>query len=58
VLDVEEVGNFKFRVTGSSGIDLRPEIFRFAADRHLSLLGLKQEEGSLEGIFRELTATA
>lgn len=57
VLGVEEVGNFKFRVTGTSGIDLRPEIFRFAADRHLSLLGLKQEEGSLEGIFRELTAT-
>jgi ABC-2 type transport system ATP-binding protein len=57
VLSVEEVGNFKFRVTGGSGMDLRPEIFRFAADRHLSLLGLKQEEGSLEGIFRELTAT-
>lgn len=57
VLGVEEVGNFKFRVTSASGIDLRPEIFRFAADRHLSLLGLKQEEGSLEGIFRELTAT-
>lgn len=56
VLNVEEAGNFKFRITGAPGIDLRPEIFRFAADRHLSLLGLKQEEGSLEGIFRELTA--
>ena len=56
VLSVEDVGNFKFRITGAPGIDLRPEIFRFAADRHLSLLGLKQEEGSLEGIFRELTA--
>lgn len=56
VLSVEEAGNFKFRITGAPGIDLRPEIFRFAADRHLSLLGLKQEEGSLEGIFRELTA--
>lgn len=55
--EVEEVANFKFRVTGAPRIDLRPEIFRFAADRHLSLLGLKQEEGSLEGIFKELTAT-
>ncbi len=55
--EVEEVANFKFRVTGAPGIDLRPEIFRFAAERHLSLLGLKQEEGSLEGIFKELTAT-
>lgn len=56
VRSVEEAGNFKFKITGAPGIDLRPEIFRFAADRHLSLLGLKQEEGSLEGIFRELTA--
>lgn len=56
VRSVEEAGNFKFRITGAPGIDLRPEIFRFAADRHLSLLGLKQEEGSLEGIFRGLTA--
>ena len=57
VLGVEEVSDFKFKVTSAPGRDLRPEIFRFAADRHLSLLGLKQEEGSLEGIFRELTAT-
>lgn len=47
----------KFRVFARAGSDVRPEIFRFAADRKLSLLGLKQEEGSLENIFRELTAT-
>jgi ABC-2 type transport system ATP-binding protein len=46
----------KFRVYAKEGADVRPEIFRFAADRKLSLLGLKQEEGSLENIFRELTA--
>jgi ABC-2 type transport system ATP-binding protein len=46
----------KFRVFAKEGADVRPEIFRFAADRKLSLLGLKQEEGSLENIFRELTA--
>lgn len=56
VLSVEESGSFKFRVTAENGKDLRPEIFRFAADRNLSLLGLKQEEGSLEEIFRELTS--
>jgi ABC-2 type transport system ATP-binding protein len=37
------------------GIDLRAEVFRFAADHALSLRGLKQEESSLEEIFRELT---
>jgi ABC-2 type transport system ATP-binding protein len=35
--------------------DLRPGIFRFAADNNLSLVGLKQEENSLESIFQELT---
>jgi ABC-2 type transport system ATP-binding protein len=47
---------FKFRVVAKDGIDLRPEIFRFAADNNLSLIGLKQEESSLENIFRELTS--
>lgn len=46
----------KFRIYAAQGADVRPEVFRFAADRKLSLLGLKQEEGSLENIFRELTA--
>ena len=47
---------FKFRVVAKDGFDLRPEIFRFAADNNLSLIGLKQEESSLENIFRELTS--
>jgi ABC-2 type transport system ATP-binding protein len=47
---------FKFRVVAKDGVDLRPEIFRFAADNNLSLIGLKQEESSLENIFRELTS--
>lgn len=46
----------KVRIYPKEGSDIRPEVFRFAADRKLSLLGLKQEEGSLENIFRELTA--
>ncbi len=45
-----------FRIIPAAGADVRPEIFRFAADQKLSLLGLKQEEGSLENIFRQLTA--
>jgi ABC-2 type transport system ATP-binding protein len=46
----------KFKVIAKEGVDLRPEIFRFAADNNLSLIGLKQEESSLENIFRELTS--
>jgi ABC-2 type transport system ATP-binding protein len=47
----------RFRVIGTEGADLRPELFRFAADEKLSLIGLKQDENSLETIFRDLTST-
>ena len=50
------IEGFKFRVIAKDAVDLRPEIFRFAADNNLSLIGLKQEESSLENIFRELTS--
>jgi ABC-2 type transport system ATP-binding protein len=57
VKTVEVLGNSQFKILAHTGIDLRPEIFRFAADHKLSLIGLKQEETSLENIFRELTST-
>jgi ABC-2 type transport system ATP-binding protein len=56
VKSVEVVSNSQFRIKAHAGADLRPEIFRFAADHKLSLIGLKQEENSLENIFRELTS--
>jgi ABC-2 type transport system ATP-binding protein len=55
VKEVYEIESLKFRVISEGTTDLRPEIFRFAADRNLSLIGLKQEENSLENIFRDLT---
>jgi ABC-2 type transport system ATP-binding protein len=55
VREVHEVEPFKFKVIPDGMIDVRPEIFRFAADHNLSLLGLTQEENSLENIFRDLT---
>ncbi|MFZ6012011.1 MAG: gliding motility-associated ABC transporter ATP-binding subunit GldA [Bacteroidota bacterium] len=56
VTQVTDLGKFRFRVVGDGDADLRPEIFRLAADLNLSLVGLKQEENSLESIFSELTA--
>jgi ABC-2 type transport system ATP-binding protein len=50
-----DLGANRYRIYYQSGVDIRPEIFRYAADRRLSLIGLKQEENSLENIFRELT---
>ena len=57
VREVEALEGFKYKVLSEGNIDLRPEIFRFAADNNLSLIGLKQEENSLENIFRDLTLT-
>jgi ABC-2 type transport system ATP-binding protein len=54
---VMRVEKSTFKVYSTAGVDVRPEIFRFAANKKLSLLGLKQEEGSLENIFRQLTST-
>ncbi len=58
VKEVYELERSKFRVIAEGTIDLRPEIFRFAADNNLSLIGLNQEENSLENIFRDLTLTS
>lgn len=55
VKEVQALEGFKYKITSDGTIDLRPEIFRFAADNNLSLIGLKQEENSLENIFRDLT---
>ncbi|MEJ7643995.1 MAG: gliding motility-associated ABC transporter ATP-binding subunit GldA [Chryseolinea sp.] len=56
VESVTAMAGARFKVIGREGVDLRPELFRFAADQKLSLIGLKQEENSLETIFRDLTS--
>jgi ABC-2 type transport system ATP-binding protein len=56
VREVTDLGNNTYRIYAAEGVDLRPELFRFAADHNLSLVGLKQEEHSLENIFRALTS--
>ncbi|MBO0949490.1 gliding motility-associated ABC transporter ATP-binding subunit GldA [Fibrella forsythiae] len=55
VLSVEQVGAGQYRLTATPDTDLRAAIFRLAADRGLTLVGLRQQEASLEGVFKELT---
>jgi ABC-2 type transport system ATP-binding protein len=57
VESVQQLDGLKFRVQPKKGADVRPELFRFASENTLSMVGLKQEESSLENIFRELTTT-
>jgi ABC-2 type transport system ATP-binding protein len=49
-------GRVKVRLTASSSTDLRPEIFRLASQSGWTLYELHQEAGSLEDLFRQLTA--
>ncbi len=53
VIDIITITDRQYQI--ASGVDIRPAVFRFAADKNLSLLGLKQVDHSLENIFRELT---
>jgi len=55
VQSVEHLAWGQYRITAEAGTNLRTAIFRLAADTGLTLVGLRQQEGSLEGIFRELT---
>ncbi|HXI21663.1 MAG TPA: ATP-binding cassette domain-containing protein [Gemmatimonadales bacterium] len=47
----------RVKVTAGAEEDLRPRIFRLAADSGWTLYELHQEAGSLEDLFRQLTAS-
>jgi ABC-2 type transport system ATP-binding protein len=55
VQTVERVAPGQYRITAHAATDLRAAIFRLSADNGLTLVGLRQQEGSLEGVFRALT---
>ena len=52
---VEPLGRGQYRISAGPNTDLRAAIFRLAADQQLTLIGLRQQENSLETIFKELT---
>lgn len=56
VISVESVDARQYRITSSEQVDLRAEIFRLAAEQSLPLVGLRQEENTLEAIFQQLTS--
>lgn len=55
VLDVKVASFGKYEITTDSAFDVRSELFKIATKNNWTLLGLKQEERSLESIFQELT---
>jgi ABC-2 type transport system ATP-binding protein len=54
---VDSVGD-SFRIQSKPNADIRPDLIHFASEKNLSLLSLKQEENSMEDIFRSLTSEA
>ncbi len=48
-------GEYTYRLFLKDQTDPRGEVFRFAVDNKLVLLGLQSEEGSVEDVFRALT---
>ncbi len=53
----EDDNTIHFQISGSKGFDAREDIFRKIVSMNMVLLGLHQEETSLEDIFRQLTTS-
>ncbi len=55
LLGVAHAGRGQYRLTVAQQHDMRAALFRLAADYNLTLIGLRQQETSLEQVFQELT---
>ena len=55
VLSVHKEKDKSWRIESEGDVDIRQELFRFAVDHHLTVMGLQKEEGNLESVFRQLT---
>lgn len=53
--NVEVENRHTYRLFSNQEADIRAAIFKLAAEKQLSLIGLRQEEQSMEQIFQELT---
>ena len=55
ILRVETLPENRYRLRSERGKDIRSAVFSLAAAQNWSLIGLRQEENSLENIFKQLT---
>jgi ABC-2 type transport system ATP-binding protein len=55
VSNIYSSGHCTYTIEGEPGVDVRAELFKFATENNLSLIGLKVEEQSLEAVFKQLT---
>ena len=57
LLNVESLGNNKWKLTTDTAHDIRPDISRMAAAQKWTLLEIHREMASVENVFQELTRT-
>lgn len=55
ILSIELISEHKYRIKATTKSDVRPLLFDYAASKSIKLLGLQQEEVTMENVFRELT---
>jgi ABC-2 type transport system ATP-binding protein len=55
VMEVEETSSGKFRLKADPEKEVRGNIFKLASEQKWTLIGLTQEEHSLESVFQSLT---
>ena len=55
VVSIEDLSANKYRIKATTKEDIRPLLFDYAASKSIKLLGLHQEEVTMENVFRELT---
>jgi ABC-2 type transport system ATP-binding protein len=56
IKDLQELKDGKWSFVSNGKSDLREEIFFFAKNKDLTLLGLQKEEYSLEDVFKQVTS--
>ena len=55
VISVENANSGKLKIKAITKNDVRPLIFEYASQNGLTLLGMQQEEVTMENVFQELT---
>lgn len=55
VISADHITENKIKIKATTAADIRPKIFAFAAKHNFTLLGLQQEEVTMENVFQELT---
>jgi ABC-2 type transport system ATP-binding protein len=55
VKSVTALSGVTFQLTSEPAADIRPEVFRFAVEHHLTVLAMQKQELRLEEVFQELT---